>query len=77
MFTCCNGLCNKISLLYHVLVVAINYYYYYYYYRLTFQACTFTTSSQSLSKPKLVHGKIIRTTYYYISEGVLYQGPIR
>ncbi len=32
---------------------------------------------QSLSKSKLVHGSIIMTTYYYISEGVVYQGPIR
>jgi hypothetical protein len=34
-------------------------------------------STQSLSKSKLVHGSIRMTTYYYISEGVEYQGPIR
>ncbi len=35
------------------------------------------TTEQSLSKSKLVHGMIIMTKYYYISEVVLYQGPIR
>jgi hypothetical protein len=32
---------------------------------------------QSLSKSKLVHGRIIKTTYYDICKGVPYQGPIR